>query len=449
MEFEDYVRNKLRELIGKKGWSVSRFASRYVQAYADKYSKMEAPSTSTARKLIEDSKHVLSEREAIVLDSFTQMNFHELWLEEQKRQLLSKSEQYVMDKQPQTKVDSEILLEDRIRSLERVAKSMSLDDVASVVRRYINLSGSKPLVMFSESVLMIDIILGAVAPTATLLSTDKLDEIKAFPQIAYQIIDDDKDDIDSVIEHIIALNGKRSYILAVRTTSETLISSIRNKWQHDAIFFSTTISESIMLSLTSAGIEETLSPINANRLVMCLQARTDYPEIFKLGIMACINSPWVIFPEFNDHRDCMRFLDSQYRRLSIIYDDKTLSSKLVAPFLKLVKEQMPTYWLTDECDQQSLLTLIYLFDEWSKQPGLDKKAVSRLEDADYRKLILFGRVPALDSDEWEQWIQEHYNLNLFFTIDYAHYLIDNVAERLRRKKLEPVDYLRFAKSNKK
>lgn len=435
MEFEGYVRNKLRELIGAKGWSVSRFASRYVQAYADKYSKMEAPSTSTARKLIEDSQHVLSEREAIVLDSFTQMNFHELWLEEQKRQLLSKSEQYVSANRPQKEPDSEVLLEDRIRALERAGKAMSMDDAASVVRRYVSLQLSKPLVIFSDSLLMIDIILNVAAPSATRLTTDKLDSIKVMPPAACMIVDDDKDNIEEALESVLALNNKRSFIIAVKTTSVHLIKAIREKWQQDAIFFNAQLSGSMITSLPQADIEASLQPINAERLVKCLKVRTDYPDIFKVGIMACINSPWVIFPDFNDERDCMRFLDRQYLRLAQLYDDKTLSSYMVSPFLQLAKSQMPTYWLTAQCDQQSLLTAMTVFEEWSKQPELDHQALSRFRNADFDRLILFGKVPTLNREEWENWIQEHYNLNLFFTMDYAHYYIDNVAERTRRSRL--------------
>ncbi len=64
--FDNRVRNQLKDFIGEKHWSVSRFAMRYVELYAELYSKMEAPGTSTARKLIEDKNHVFSEKEVTV-----------------------------------------------------------------------------------------------------------------------------------------------------------------------------------------------------------------------------------------------------------------------------------------------------------------------------------------------------------------------------------------------
>ena len=93
-DFNNLIRNKIRDFIGGKKWSVSRFASRYVEAYSEIYSRREAPSTSTARKLVEEDGHVYTEREIIVLDSFTNMELYQNWLEGQKIQLIERSNNY-------------------------------------------------------------------------------------------------------------------------------------------------------------------------------------------------------------------------------------------------------------------------------------------------------------------------------------------------------------------
>lgn len=50
--FNDILQNKIKDFVGTKRWSNSQFASRYSDTYAEVYGKMEAPSTSTSRKLI-------------------------------------------------------------------------------------------------------------------------------------------------------------------------------------------------------------------------------------------------------------------------------------------------------------------------------------------------------------------------------------------------------------
>lgn len=44
---------------------------------------MEAPSTSTSRKLIEEKDHEYTEKECIILEKLTSITFYKMWLEEQ------------------------------------------------------------------------------------------------------------------------------------------------------------------------------------------------------------------------------------------------------------------------------------------------------------------------------------------------------------------------------
>ena len=65
--FNDILQNKIKDFVGTKRWSNSQFASRYSDTYAEVYGKMEAPSTSTSRKLIEEKGHEYAEKECIIL----------------------------------------------------------------------------------------------------------------------------------------------------------------------------------------------------------------------------------------------------------------------------------------------------------------------------------------------------------------------------------------------
>ena len=82
--FNDILQNKIKDFVGTKRWSNSQFASRYSDTYAEVYGKMEAPSTSTSRKLIEEKGHEYAEKECIVLEKLTSITFYKMWLEEQK-----------------------------------------------------------------------------------------------------------------------------------------------------------------------------------------------------------------------------------------------------------------------------------------------------------------------------------------------------------------------------
>lgn len=82
--FNDILLNKIKDFVGTKRWSNSQFASRYSDTYAEVYGKMEAPSTSTSRKLIEEKSHEYAEKECIILEKLTSITFCKMWLEEQK-----------------------------------------------------------------------------------------------------------------------------------------------------------------------------------------------------------------------------------------------------------------------------------------------------------------------------------------------------------------------------
>ena len=179
--FNDLVRTRLREILAARSWSVSRFAARYVDKYAEMFSKMEAPSTSTARKLVEDESHIVSEREAIVLDDIFQQEFYQMWLDEQKRILLEKSEAYARTfedfTQPdKTEIDSEVLFRSRISNMNKHADNLTVDDIAGIIRRYVNIQSTQPFLIFSTSDIMFESVLRNTLPEVDIISSKDLIE---------------------------------------------------------------------------------------------------------------------------------------------------------------------------------------------------------------------------------------------------------------------------------
>lgn len=154
--FNDTVQNKVKDFVNTKKWSNSQFASRYSDAFAEIYGKMEAPSTSTSRKLVEEKGHEYSEKECIVLEKLTGVSFHRMWIDEQERIILSKKDNYALEHGEETKtagnkLDSEIQVADKLRRLEKEADTLSVDDVTDSISRYVNITTSKPMVIFCDS----------------------------------------------------------------------------------------------------------------------------------------------------------------------------------------------------------------------------------------------------------------------------------------------------------
>lgn len=154
--FDDIVLNKIKDYIGTRRWSVSQFAARYTQTFAELYGKMEAPSTSTARKLVEEKGHTYTEREAIVIEQLSGIAFHKMWLEEQQRLILRKMDDYVLahgDEPTETlgEAVTEVQVADQIRRFTKYSDSLSAHDVSICLRRYAEADTRLPLVVLCDS----------------------------------------------------------------------------------------------------------------------------------------------------------------------------------------------------------------------------------------------------------------------------------------------------------
>lgn len=446
-EFNDYVRRKLRQFVEQRGWSVSRFASRYVDAYADMYSKMEAPSVSTARKLIEDKSHKLNEREAIVLDTFTQLNLQALLLEEQKRVLISKTDSYLKDDRKPTSVDSETMLSTKIRILENVQNSLTPDDVAAIARRYVDLETRKPLVIFSNRLTLLESVIETLGPGAVEVMPENIGFlVRKLAKIYYTVIDSETP--DEIIKNI--SDGKewatnpystRRYIMLVLTDNGKLIEEVRNCADGDIISFTAHGCENMVSALIDLPIHSSLHPINANRLRKCLEYRDDFPELFKAQIRNSIESPWVHFPNFESGRECMAFLVNQLQNQREIYynvhneTDGNLSDRLQ----ELIEHDLPSNWFMPDCDQLSLLRAMQAMHQLRKQkdehPELNAESAKSLLEGDYEWLLTFGRVPHRSVGEWAGWITEHYWLCMMEP-DYEKTLDTVIAKERRLRSIK-------------
>lgn len=414
MEFDDLIRQRLRNFIKERNWSVSRFASRYVEAYADAYSKMEAPGTSTARKLIEDASHRLTEREAQVLDSFTGLNLHELWLEEQKRVLLNKTERYISGHQAphlSSDFDSLTLLEGRIAALEKKPQQMTLDDVISVCRRYVDIKADKPLIIWCDSMLLLDIVRDSLTDTSIkLLMFDS--------RIS--------DPIDIV--HTVASQEQRM-IIGINSDDWSMVRLLRKGHDNPLLLFHVKGNSHIIGAMMETPYISNLHPLYANRLKQCLDVHSDWPELFKKEIRACLASPWVQFPRVADARECMRFLTGLYAtQREILSDTNPLSQQLE----RLITIGFPDKWLTDECSRESLLLAMQTYAEWADEhPDFNPKKVKCIEEEDIKYLTMFGRVEMRTADEWKDWLTERY-YESFVTPDLP-LTLDIVMASERRK----------------
>lgn len=177
--FNDIVQNKIKDFVGTKRWSNSWFANRYIDTFTEIYGKMEAPSTSTSRKLVEEKGHEYSEKECIVLERLTAITFHKMWLEEQKRVILKKMDDYSLahgeeSSNHEKTFDTEIQLGDLVRKYTKFADSLSVDDLTVSISRYINIETKMPLVVLCDTASFASYLVEECADNALYVEADKL-----------------------------------------------------------------------------------------------------------------------------------------------------------------------------------------------------------------------------------------------------------------------------------
>lgn len=177
--FNDIVQNKIKDFVGTKRWSNSWFANRYIDTFTEIYGKMEAPSTSTSRKLVEEKGHEYSEKECIVLERLTAITFHKMWLEEQKRVILKKMDDYSLahgeeSSNHEKTFDTEVQLGDLVRKYTKFADSLSVDDLTVSISRYINIETKMPLVVLCDTAAFASYLVEECADNALCVEADKL-----------------------------------------------------------------------------------------------------------------------------------------------------------------------------------------------------------------------------------------------------------------------------------
>ena len=177
--FNDIVQNKIKDFVGTKRWSNSWFANRYIDTFTEIYGKMEAPSTSTSRKLVEEKGHEYSEKECIVLERLTAITFHKMWLEEQKRVILKKMDDYSLahgeeSSNHEKTFDTEVQLGDLVRKYTKFADSLSVDDLTVSISRYINIETKMPLVVLCDTASFASYLVEECADNALYVEADEL-----------------------------------------------------------------------------------------------------------------------------------------------------------------------------------------------------------------------------------------------------------------------------------
>ena len=177
--FNDTIQNKVKDFVSSKRWSNSQFASKYSDSFAKIYSKMEAPSTSTSRKLIEEKGHEYSEKECIVLEKLTAIAFHKLWLEEQKRVILMKMDDYSLTHGEKVtnhgkSFDTETQLNELVKKYTRFANGLSVDDLTVSISRYVNIETKMPLVIFCDTAAFASYLIEECVDNPLYVEADKL-----------------------------------------------------------------------------------------------------------------------------------------------------------------------------------------------------------------------------------------------------------------------------------
>ena len=405
-DFNNLIRNKIRDFIGGKKWSVSRFASRYVEAYSEIYSRREAPSTSTARKLVEEDGHVYTEREIIVLDSFTNMELYQNWLEGQKIQLIERSNNYYGSKDSVLSIDSPAQFSNTLTKLNSKNVQLTLADVNNVVLRYAELDSSKPLLLMSESQLLME------------------EVIKIIPQRYSIVCIDAEKSIIPDLQSIIASASKGEKVFGIIVSSQYgLFDRVKELFGSDMFMlrfeFSDTMIES---SLHSPDLNS-----RANRAWLvdmvnkCLDLRLDLPPLFSAMMRACASFPWVFFPEYESTRQIMDFIETIYSRMSPIFEDDRLSAELG----RMIETGIPEKWLMDDCDQCVLLEYLCEFPLWRAEklafietlPSEDvsqkyREALKSTEEIDIDALKLWGNTVYLFPGAPRRWFDKCFNANL-------------------------------------
>ena len=406
-DYNSIIRNKIRDFIGSKKWSVSRFASRYVEEFAKHYGKMEAPSTSTSRKLVEEDGHIYTEREVTVLDSFTNMDFYQTWLEGEKAKVIELSNRYLSTDNGGTSIDSPAMLRDSIAKLSRKGVNITLDDIDDLLRRFVALDSKAPFILFSPSWLLMQAVLRLISPRHEI--------VKVNPENATE-------EIKTLIET--AAQGKKviGRILADSTKLPSSISEIFGKDVFLLRFlWSKPMAESFYRKSRECDPEK--RAYIAKRIKSCLAVREDWSELFKRMVETGVESKWVKLPDNETPGEWMEFLELKYHQLASSLCGGILENEL----RDLVDTRLPEDWFIDNCNPIALLQCRLDYKTWkaSKEESIAKiednqvrkrqlNAIRQFECTDYEALMLWGNTSEIECPDWKTWFDER----------FRHYLVD-------------------------
>lgn len=417
--FDDRIRNQLRDFLGAKRWSVSRFAERYVSLYGEMYSKMEAPGRSTARKLIEDKNHVFSEKEVNVLERMTLFPLVQLWLENQHKVLLTKSSSY---ENTSDNLDSESLLMWEIRRQSDGGPARTSESLTSVIKRFVIAETTKPLIILTDdrwkSVLTI---IKNTLPDAERVSEALLlkqgedvsvDTIYCFAQ------DTPPDCVDGgklfhrsieIMQRGRVLKHPRHVIL-VYTATPSEADLIMNQWGSSAYLFRFLPSDELVKSHATPPHEV------VDYRAYCLERMRTLPQLFKDEIMAI-----KIFPEWDNEEECAMFILKLYNEQREWFAPESYFRK---PLQKLINSFFPEDWVNDDYDRESLLTAIAEYPEWlrCKEQEFEAAGISVEDDERHHAameymdavwyFVMHIDTPSLDIEGWHYYFEEAYTRSL-------------------------------------
>lgn len=415
--FDGSVRNQLKDFIGSKRWSVSRFASRYVDLYAQIYSKMEAPSSSTARKLIEDKNHIFSEREVTVLERMTNLPFIQLWLENQHRVLLAKSLGYT---ETSENFDPESLLEWEIRQQSLKPTAQNAESLTTVIQRYIVTESIKPLVILTEY--------PEYALTLMRQNLSESEEVSAEMLLkcgedmpldtAYCNTEEMPDCIDGakllnrsieIMQSALALKRRR-HIILIYDADKKESELISRQWYPSAFVF--------VFTPPAALVESTeTEPLHEDYREYCLKRMRTLPPMFKDELMKC--KPFT---------DCDSTEECAVNILHIYNEQRewlTPGSYYYKPLQKLISTLMPNEWLNENFDRKSFLTAVAEYPVWlkRKEQELIDAGISIETDELHNKglegmscfwdgMFFLGYNESLDVEGWHNVFEEEYTKSL-------------------------------------
>lgn len=260
--FNVIVQNKIKDFVGTKRQSNSWFAKGYSNTFAKIYGKSEAPSTSTSRKLVEEEGHEYSEKECIVLERFTAIAFHKMWLEEQKRVILKKMDDYSLSHgevatSHEKTFDTEIQLGEQVRRYTRLADSLSVDDLTVSISRYITIETKMPLILLCDTAAFASYLVEECADNALYVEADKLLEDGAdYPNnviyTSLKVSPMSKEagkcvnDALKVIYGSAAIGKTKHVIVIIESDDEGAISNALTEWNETALLLRTKWTSKLM-----------------------------------------------------------------------------------------------------------------------------------------------------------------------------------------------------------